>query len=38
VIYHANYNAGHTFIRPLTVWLEEVEWKGQTVPRFKKVS
>ena len=37
VIYQGQYNAGHTFIRPLTVWLETVEWNGQTVPRFKKV-
>jgi hypothetical protein len=38
VIYHALYGAGHTFIRPLTVWLESVDWNGQTVPRFKKIS
>lgn len=37
VIYHAEYNAGHTFIRPLTVWLETVDWNGETAPRFKKV-
>lgn len=26
-----------TFVRPLSEWIEEVEWQGQTVPRFKKV-
>jgi hypothetical protein len=38
VIYHGQYNAGHTFIRPVSVWLEQVEYNGQTVPRFKKIS
>lgn len=27
-----------TFARPLSVWLETVEWQGQTVPRFSKTS
>ncbi len=26
-----------TFVRPLSEWLEIVEWQGKKVPRFKKV-
>lgn len=26
-----------TWIRPLSNWLEAVEWEGKTVPRFTKV-
>jgi hypothetical protein len=37
VIYKALYGSQNTFIRPLSVWLEEVEWKGKTVPRFTKL-
>lgn len=36
VIYQAQYDKRLTFIRPLTVWLEQVEWEGKTVPRFSK--
>lgn len=25
------------FVRPLSEWLEQVEWQDKTVPRFKKV-
>jgi hypothetical protein len=25
------------FVRPLSEWLEEVEWQGKTVPRFKRL-
>lgn len=37
VIYQAEYDERLTFIRPLNVWLEHVEWKGKFVPRFKKI-
>lgn len=38
VIYQAEYGEGITFSRPLSEWLEEVEWKGEMVPRFIKVN
>lgn len=37
VIYQAQYEERLTFIRPLTIWLENVEWEGKIVPRFSKV-
>lgn len=37
VIYEAEYGDYLTFIRPVREWLEEVEWQGKTLPRFKKV-
>ena len=37
VIYQAQYGKRLTFIRPVTSWLEQVEWNGQTVPRFSRV-
>ena len=37
VIYQAQYGERLTFLRPLTIWLEQVEWEGKTVPRFTKV-
>lgn len=37
VIYQAQYEEHLTFVRPLTVWLEQVEWEGKTVPRFTKI-
>jgi len=37
VIYQAQYGEPLTFLRPLTSWLEEVEWQGETLPRFTKV-
>jgi len=37
VIYQAQYGERLTFLRPLDVWLETVEWDGQTVPRFQKI-
>lgn len=27
-----------TFVRPLHVWLETVEWQGRVVPRFTKIT
>jgi hypothetical protein len=37
VIYQAQYGKNLTFIRPLTDWLEKVEWQGKTLNRFTKV-
>ena len=37
VIYQAQYGERLTFLRPLKVWLENVEWEGKTVPRFNKI-
>ena len=37
VIYRARYGERLTFLRPLSVWLESVEWEGKTVPRFNKM-
>lgn len=36
VIYQAQYDEKLTFIRPLSSWLESVEWEGETVSRFRK--
>ena len=36
VIYRAEYGERLTFVRSLTVWLENVEWKGKSIPRFSK--
>lgn len=37
VIYQAQYGERIIFLRPLTIWLEKVTWKGKTVPRFSKL-
>ena len=37
VVYHAQYGPGMYFVRPLSEWLERVEWQGKTVPRFTPV-
>lgn len=37
VIYQAQYGEKLTFLRPLSIWLENVEWQGKTVPRFNKM-
>lgn len=37
VIYQAQYGERLTFLRPVTIWLEQVEWEGKTVPRFTKL-
>ena len=37
VIYQAQYGKQLTFLRPVTSWLETVDWNGETVPRFKQV-
>ncbi len=37
VIYKAEYGEQITFIRPLNIWLENVEWDGKIVPRFSKL-
>ena len=38
VVYQAQYSDGLTFVRPLSVWLESVEWEGKTVQRFRSIS
>jgi hypothetical protein len=37
VAYQAEYGEKITFIRPLKVWLETVEFDGKRVPRFEEV-
>jgi hypothetical protein len=37
VIYQAQCGERLTFLRPLTIWLENVEWEGKTIPRFNKI-
>jgi hypothetical protein len=37
VIYQAQYGEKLTFLRPLTIWLEQVEWEGKIVSRFTKI-
>lgn len=37
VIYQAQYGLGLTFSRPVSVWLEMVDFEGESVPRFKRV-
>ncbi|MFZ1484370.1 MAG: DUF1653 domain-containing protein [Candidatus Saccharimonadales bacterium] len=38
VIYQAQYGLGLAFSRPVSVWLETVEFEGESVQRFKKIS
>ncbi len=37
VIYQAQYGEKLTFLRPLSVWLEQAEFEGKSVPRFNKL-
>lgn len=37
VIYQAQYGEKLIFLRPLTIWLENVEWEGKIVPRFNMI-
>lgn len=37
VIYKAQYGEQLTFIRPVSSWIETVEWQGTTIPRFTKL-
>ncbi len=37
VIYQAEYDERLIFIRPVLSWLEDVEWEGETVPRFSRL-
>lgn len=37
VIYQAQYDGKLVFVRPLSSWLEKVEWQGKTVNRFTKI-
>jgi len=36
VIYQAKYGKNLIFLRPLCIWLENVEWEGKIIPRFNK--
>lgn len=36
VVYQALYGAGETWVRPLSMWHEEVQLDGQWMPRFQK--
>lgn len=38
VVYEAQYGAQLRFVRSVKVWLEEVEWQGEKMPRFTKLS
>lgn len=38
VVYQAEYDPEINWIRPATVFLEMVEWNGEMVPRFKRIS
>lgn len=37
VIYRAQYGPRFSFVRPVSSWLDKVEWQDQKVPRFAKV-
>lgn len=37
VIYQAQYGLGLAFSRPVSVWLEVVEFEGESVPRFRRI-
>jgi hypothetical protein len=37
VIYKALYDDQLTFLRPVSMWLEEIEWNGEIVARFAKI-
>lgn len=37
VIYQADYDTKLTWIRPVSVFLEEVEWQGEKVSRFTRI-
>lgn len=37
VIYQADYGRKLIFIRPVSEWLEQVEYQGTTRPRFSKI-
>ncbi len=38
IIYQAEYDLKNTWIRPASVFLEEVEWEGKKVSRFTRIS
>jgi hypothetical protein len=38
VVYRAEYGEHIVFVRPLSVWLETVEWEGKQVPRFAQLT
>ncbi len=38
VVYRALRDSEKVWVRPLGMWLEEVEWEGVRVPRFAKIA
>ena len=38
VVYQADYGEKLSFVRPVKVWLEKVDWQGKSVPRFTEVA
>ncbi len=38
IIYQAEYDDQTTWIRPVSVFLEEVEWQGKKVQRFTRIN
>lgn len=38
VVYRALYGAGGLWVRPKVMFLDEVEWHGSRVPRFRLVA
>ena len=37
VVYKALYGEGQIWVRPLSMWNEQVEFDGKAVPRFKLI-
>lgn len=37
VVYRALYGEGRMWVRPLSMWLEEVEYNGKMVKRFERI-
>lgn len=37
VIYQAQYGNRLTFIRPVSDWIKDVQWQGETLTRFTKI-
>lgn len=38
VVYQAHYGEKQIWVRPLDMFVETVEWNGETVPRFTRIS
>ena len=37
VVYQSTADETKTWVRPLAMWLETVEWEGERVPRFSLI-